>query len=113
MQTINIYRSSTLGLETLTFILKTKLYAELAALESLPKKMKFSIKDFFSKCDQIRRKLRICSHLLNKSLMKSFFFCALELFIDMKLTNNNTSYWSSDLNETWENVNIFCLTLAH
>ena len=45
--------------------------------------------------------------------MKSFFFCALELFIDMKLTNNNTSYWSSDLNEIWENVNIFCLTLAH
>ena len=25
-------------------------------------KMKFSIKDFFSKCDQIRRKLRIWSH---------------------------------------------------
>ena len=30
--------------------------------------MKFSIKDFFSKCDQIRRKLRIWSHLLKKSL---------------------------------------------
>ena len=30
-------------------------------------KMKFSIKDFFSKCDQIRRKLRIWSHLLKKS----------------------------------------------
>ena len=27
------------------------------------KKMKFSIKDFFSKCDQIRRKLRIWSYL--------------------------------------------------
>ena len=27
-------------------------------------KMKFSIKDFFSKCDQIRRKLGIWSHLL-------------------------------------------------
>ena len=25
--------------------------------------MKFSINDFFSKCDQIRRFLRICSHL--------------------------------------------------
>ena len=32
------------------------------------KKMKFSIKDFFSKCDQIRRRLRIWSHLLKKSL---------------------------------------------
>ena len=30
-------------------------------------KMKFSIMDFFSKCDQIRRKLRIWSHLQKKS----------------------------------------------
>ena len=39
-------------------------------------KIKFSIKDYFSKCDQIRRKLRIWSHLLKKSLMKNFIFCA-------------------------------------
>ena len=39
--------------------------------------MKFSIKDFFSKCDQIRRKLRIWSHLLKKSLMENFIFCPL------------------------------------
>ena len=39
-------------------------------------KMKFSIKDFLSKCDQIRRKLRICLHLLRKSLMKNFIFRA-------------------------------------
>ena len=39
-------------------------------------KMKFSIKDFFSKCEQIRRKLRIWSHLLKKSLMENFIFCA-------------------------------------
>ena len=38
--------------------------------------MKFSIKDFFSKCDQIRKKLRIWSHLLKKSLMENFIFCA-------------------------------------
>ena len=37
-------------------------------------KMKFSIKDFFSKCDQIRRKLRIWSHLLKKSLLENFIF---------------------------------------
>ena len=37
-------------------------------------KMKFSIKDFFSKCDHIRRKLRIWSHLLKKSLKKNFIF---------------------------------------
>ena len=40
----------------------------------IAQKMKFSIKDFFSKCDQIRRKLRILSHLLKKSLMKNFIF---------------------------------------
>ena len=32
--------------------------------------MKFSIKRFFSKCDQIRRK-----HLLKKSLIENFIFC--------------------------------------
>ena len=39
-------------------------------------KMKISIKDFFSKCDQIGSFLRIWSHLLKKSLMESFIFCA-------------------------------------
>ena len=34
-------------------------------------KMKFSIKDFFSKCDQIRSLLRIWSNLLKKSLMEN------------------------------------------
>ena len=38
--------------------------------------MKFSIKDFLSKCDQIRSFLRIWSHLLKKSLMENFIFCA-------------------------------------
>ena len=36
--------------------------------------MKSSIKDFSSKCDQIRRKVRIWSHLLKKSLMQNFIF---------------------------------------
>ena len=38
--------------------------------------MKVLIKDFFSKRDQIHKKLRIWSHLLKKSLMKNFIFCA-------------------------------------
>ena len=41
-------------------------------------KMKFSIKDFSSKCDQIRRKLRLWSHLLNKLLIENFIFCAVK-----------------------------------
>ena len=49
-------------------------------------KMKFSIQDFFSKCDQIRGKLRIWSHLLKKSLMEDFIFCARNTnnFLNMK-----------------------------
>ena len=35
-------------------------------------KMKFSIKDFFSKYDQIRSFLQIWSYLLKKSLMENF-----------------------------------------
>ena len=34
----------------------------------------FSIRDFFNKCDQIR--MRIWPHLLKKSLMENFIFCA-------------------------------------
>ena len=40
--------------------------------------MKFSMKDSFGKCDQNRRKLRIWSHLLKKSLMENFIFCAVQ-----------------------------------
>ena len=51
------------------------IFESFASHMSLHKKMKFSIKDFFSKCDQIRSFLWIWSHLLNKSLMENFIFC--------------------------------------
>ena len=38
-------------------------------------KMTFSIKDFFSKYDQIRSFLRIWSYLLKNSLVKNLIFC--------------------------------------
>ena len=38
--------------------------------------MKFHIKDFFSKCDQIWRKQRIWSLLLKNFFMENFIFCA-------------------------------------
>ena len=41
-------------------------------------KLKFSITHFFSKCEQIRRKLRIWSHLLKKLLIENFIFCAVQ-----------------------------------
>ena len=37
-------------------------------------KMRFANKDFFSKCDQILRKMQIWLHLLKKSLMENFIF---------------------------------------
>ena len=40
----------------------------------IAQKMNFSIKDFFSKCDQIRSFLRIWSPLRKKSLMENFIF---------------------------------------
>ena len=43
--------------------------------------MKFSIKDLFSKCDQIRSFLRIWSHLLKRPLMENFMFCAVMIRI--------------------------------
>ena len=47
---------------------------------STAQKMRFSIKDFFGKCDQSRRKLQIWSQLLKKSLMENFIFCAVKIF---------------------------------
>ena len=43
-------------------------------------KMKFSIKDFFEKCDQIGSFMRIWSHLLKKPLMENFIFCAVIIY---------------------------------
>ena len=39
--------------------------------------MKFSVKDFFSKCDQLSDFLRVWSHLLKKATIKNFIFCVL------------------------------------
>ena len=53
---------------------------------STTQKMKFSVKDFFSKCDQIRSLLGIWSRLLKKSLMENFIFCAVKVGICLLLT---------------------------
>ena len=52
-------------------------------------KIKFSIEDFFSKCDQIRRKLQIWSHFLKKLLIENFTFYA--IIYTMKLLNETNS----------------------
>ena len=49
-------------------------------------KMDFSIKDFFSKCAQIRRKLGIWSHLLKESLMENFIFYSMGIFTEIAVS---------------------------
>ena len=41
--------------------------------------MKFSIKVFLSKCDQIGSFLRIWSHLMKNSLVENVIFCAVAI----------------------------------
>ena len=55
-------------------------FEAVAVPHNTAQKMKFSIKGFFSKCDQIRWKFRIWSPLLNKSLMENSIFCAMIIY---------------------------------
>ena len=68
--------------------------------------MKFSIKDFSSKCDQIRRKLWIWLHLLEKSLMEKFSFCA--VFVLAKQVKIPYLYFLKIPLETPNLLNFFC-----
>ena len=43
--------------------------------------MRFPITDFFSECDQIRRKLRIWSHLLKKYVMENLIYCVVHYLL--------------------------------
>ena len=50
----------------------------ISSKQNTAQKMKFCIMDFCSKYDQIRSFLRIWSHLLKKSVMENFIFCAVK-----------------------------------
>ena len=62
-------------------------------------KMKLSIKDFFSKCDQIRRKLRIWSNLLKKPLMENFIVCAVMMKFSMTIQHHNINVYHKYFSE--------------
>ena len=65
--TCTLLKTKILKLVTLLAYLKNVYVSYPPTLTHTAQKMKFYIKDFFSKCDQIRRKLWIWSHLLKKS----------------------------------------------
>ena len=86
-------------------------------------KMNFSIKDFFSKCDQIGSFLRIWSHLLKKSLMEKFIFlcsasCDLQAHepIELrvcKLTSCVSQLTLEDLKYSLEHAKFFLISGSH
>ena len=83
--------------------------------------MKFSVKDFFSKCDQIHSFLQIQSHLLKKSSMKNFIFCTVICLVCFNSVSgyfrqfeiclcrafSSTVVQSDDITKSF-NVNTFC-----
>ena len=70
--------------------------------------MKFSIKDFFSKCDQIRRKL--CNFLY----LCSIYLPISNIIIDVNNSNNDFSNNNnSDINNKNNNDNIWLLMVFH
>ena len=54
-------------------------YIKIKVSTHIVQKRKFSMKDFFSICDQISRKPQIWSHLLKKSFMESLSSSALTI----------------------------------
>ena len=54
---------------------------------STAQRIKYSINDFFSKCDQIGFFMLICLHLLQKSLMENFLFFAVEVVSGFERTD--------------------------
>ena len=72
-------------------------------MTSTTQKMRLSMKNFSSKCDQIRSFLRIWSHLLEKSFTENFIFCAVKYpessdFLDK--SNSSSSDTESDEKST-------------
>ena len=76
---------------------------------TLHKKMKFSMKDFVSKCGQIRRKLRIWSDLMKKSLMKNFIFCTVATMLHQRVKHLSNS--QNCCNASSQDMPVACLDL--
>ena len=87
---------------------------ELWSHQNTAQKMKFSVEDFFSKCDQIHLKMWICSHLLKKSLMENFIFCAVYIIYSFSVTKAFLCHIThKNLFETYENCISFKILGIH
>ena len=66
------------------------------------------MKNFFNKCDRIRSFLQIWQHLLKKSLMENFIFCAVcGKFVSFALTIEGTldqTYFRSNPHSSLEKI---------
>ena len=71
--------------------------------------MKFSIKNFFSKCDKIRSFLRIWSHLLKKSVMENFILIAVIVSLSWKNLIKTLSFESNKLEKFWGTTGVSAL----
>ena len=69
-------------------------------LNSTAQKMKIFIKDFSNKCDHIRRKLRIWSNLLKKSLLENFILLCSVDFVKHLRYSEGINCWTFPLLET-------------
>ena len=69
IQCMNLYKF------LLTFFRYVLRFWSCSIVSFTAQKMNSPIKDFFSKCNQISRKLRVRSHLLKKPFMENFIFC--------------------------------------
>ena len=74
---------------TYSFLNKIIIYLAIV----IAQKMKFPIKDFFSKYDEILSFLQIWSHLQKKSLMESYDFCVVRAMFEP--TELYSFMWSS------------------
>ena len=74
-------------------------------------KMNFSIKDFFSKCDQIRSFVRIWSHLLKKSWIENFSFWQCFMFYFFISLSVSLKKVESSFSDSNEGKNVFTVYL--
>ena len=113
----NVHCSITMGFWITRFLFskslrKLFLYMSVIISEiSTAQKMEFSIKDFFSKCNQIRSFLRIWSHLLKKSLMKNFILCAVKFDQLASCLDQRRYAWNNNTRKGISIITFFILSV--